>query len=95
MVERLNYSASYQDLTHGQKSVGATATSLVGTNENRRSAIIQNQGSFNLFVGNSGVATNNTILLGNLDNLTLYSKGKIYGVCPSGTSTIAWLETKD
>jgi hypothetical protein len=75
--------------------VAATATDLVPTDlANRKSILIQNIGSKNIFIGNSGVTVSNGIRLsaGSSAEFSITDNVNVYAISQTGTSEVRVME---
>jgi hypothetical protein len=81
------------EFTHGNKTIGVVADKLVDENTYRRSILIQNlSATNNLYIGNAGVTTANTVKIAPGEGLTLYSRSAIYAVADADTCDVRYLE---
>jgi hypothetical protein len=85
-------------VSYGAITVGATATLILGSNPNRRGAVIENNGTVILYIGfDSSVTTSNGIAIvagGNYINSAdgeCY-KGAYYGITASSTCDCRYQE---
>lgn len=79
--------------TGNQIIVTNVATLIVAANDNRKSLLVRNQGTTDMYVLNSGVTTTNGILVKINDVLILdRTTAGLYGIVSSGSTTVGYLE---
>lgn len=81
--------------TTGQVSIASTATQIVAARSPRRSVLVINHGTTDVYIGfTSGVTTATGILLTGTKgaSLSIPSNTTIYGITASGTQTISYAE---
>lgn len=77
-----------------QVSIGNTATLILPVRTGRRSLIIVQHGTVDVFIGDSGVTTSNGLLLTGTKGASLSIPGTmaVYAIVASGTQTVSYLE---
>ncbi len=84
-------------IDNNQVAVAATATSIISARATRRSVLIVNHSSVNIYIGKSGVATTTGLLLKGTAGaaLTIETAAAVFGISESGTNTVSYLEVYD
>jgi hypothetical protein len=77
-----------------QVSIADSATQIVPARTSRRSVIIVNHGTTDVFLGNSGVTIANGLLLTGTPgvSIALQTTAAVYGIVAAGTQTISYQE---
>ena len=86
---------AYSYFSTNQVTVGATATLIVAAHAGRKNALIINEGSVDIRIGNSSSVTlNNGVLLsgGKGANLMIEGGGTVYGIVASGSEAVSFIE---
>lgn len=77
-----------------QVSVASTATQIVAARASRRSLLIVNHGTTDVYIGGSGVTTANGVLLKGTagTGITIPTNAEVYAIVGSGTQTVSFIE---
>ncbi|MCL6577989.1 MAG: hypothetical protein K6T73_01200 [Candidatus Bathyarchaeota archaeon] len=87
------YTTTSSSITADQVVVGESATVIVQANANRRSVIIRNQGSTDMYIGGSEVTSSTGLLIKPDEAIVLdRTTAAIYGSTLSGSTTVGYLE---
>ena len=91
-VQDIN-TATSSTITTGQVTVSTSATLIIAANSSRRSVVVRNTGSTDMYIGASGVTTATGFLVKASEAFTVdRSTAAIYGVVASGTTTTNYIE---
>jgi hypothetical protein len=87
------YTTTSSTIVTGQVTVDTTGTVQIVASGARKSVIIRNIGSVNVYIGVSGVSSTTGMLLQPLEILTLdRDTAAVYGAAASSTCTLAYLQ---
>lgn len=81
-------------LNHGAVTVGTGAITIKAANTSRKSILIRNNGSTNVFIGPSGVTATNGYKMTPGKCLYLVDVEIIYGISDSGSNSVRYLESQ-
>lgn len=82
-------------ITTGQSAPTTAATSIAAARPTRKRIVLVNQGTVDVYVGNSSITTTNGLLLPVGASVTLYTTAQIYGRTNSGTAAVHYIEEYD
>lgn len=77
---------------NGAVVIGVAAAAVVAARNLRRSVLIQNNSSYDIYVGGSDVTVSTGVKLCPGGDMTIYGKGAIYGISATAGCDVRYLE---
>lgn len=84
-----------KSIAYGQVSVGTSRIKVVDRNEKRRTVLVRNAGSTDVFIGDEFVTTINGMPVPSGTEKVLEYVGELWAVVASGTEDLRWLTEQD
>lgn len=84
-------------IAHGSASVTTTAAQLLATDTGRRSVIVQNLGTDDIWLGGTGITVTNGLRVspGQAATLDKAPIAAIYAIATSGTQSVSYITESD
>ena len=95
-VSVANYPGA-DNIATNQVSVTSAATAIVATRATRRSVLIINHGTTDVYIGGAAVTTSTGILLAGTEGaaIGIGTTAAVYGIVASGSQTVSYIEVYD
>jgi hypothetical protein len=77
---------------NGAAIIGTSAVLISAERSTRRSILIQNNSTYDIYIGDSSVTTSTGVRLRPGADITIYGKGAIYGISATAGCNVRYLE---
>ena len=95
-VSVANYPGA-DNIATNQVSITSAATAIVAARATRRSVLIINHGTTDVYIGGAAVTTSTGILLAGTEGaaIGIGTTAAVYGIVASGSQTVSYIEIYD
>ena len=95
-VSVANYPGA-DNIATNQVSITSAATAIVAARSTRRSVLIINHGTTDVYIGGAAVTTSTGILLAGTEGaaIGIGTTAAVYGIVASGSQTVSYIEVYD
>ena len=95
-VSVANYPGA-DNIATNQVSITSAATAIVAARSTRRSVLIINHGTTDVYIGGASVTTSTGILLAGTEGaaIGIGTTAAVYGIVASGSQTVSYIEVYD